>query len=71
MENITQPTATKSTEERLDEMANAFLRWPLPASVCADLCATKQGEGRIGTNLLSYTEAKQMLRDVVLPRLTP
>jgi hypothetical protein len=47
------------------DMAEAFLRWPLPDSVCADLCATKQGPGRVGTNLLSYTEAKQMFEHVL------
>lgn len=53
----------------MDELANSFLRWPLPKSVCADLCATQQDEGRVGTNLLSFVEAKQMFRDVVGPRL--
>ena len=52
-------------------LAEAFLRWPLPDTVCADLCATKQGEGRIGTNLLSFIEAKQMMTDIVLPALAP
>ena len=50
-------------------MAEAFLRWPLPESVCADPCATKQQPGRSGTNLLSYIEAEQMMRDVVEPML--
>jgi hypothetical protein len=53
----------------LNTMTEAFLRWPLPESVCADLCATKQGPGRIGTNLLSFTEARQMLSDLVAPEL--
>ena len=53
----------------LARMTNAFLRWPLPESVCVDGCATKQGAGRIGTNLLSFTEARQMFRDVVGPIL--
>lgn len=51
------------------EMAEAFLRWPLPESVCADRCATQQGPGRVGTNLLSFIEARQMMNDVVAPRL--
>lgn len=53
----------------LDQLANDFLRWPLPESVCADLNATKQGPGRVGTNLLSFIEARAMFRDVVLPHL--
>lgn len=51
------------------ELAESFLRWPLPEGVCADLCATKQGPGRIGTNLLSYIEAKKMMHEVVIPML--
>lgn len=46
-------------------LAEDFLRWPLPESVCADPCATKQGLGRVGTNLLSYTEAKQMFEHIL------
>lgn len=55
------PTLTSTS------LAEAFLRWPLPDSVCADLCATRQGAGRVGTNLLSFPEAKQMMEEVVLP----
>lgn len=51
------------------QLAEAFLRWPLPQSVCADPCATKQQEGRIGTNLLSYTETRRMIEDVVMPHI--
>ncbi len=53
------------------QLAERFLRWPLPDSVCTDLCATKQGPNRVGTNLLSFIEAKQMMKDVVLPVLAP
>jgi len=52
-----------------DKIAEEFLRWKLPESVCADLCATKQGPDRIGTNLLSFTEARQMVREVVIPTM--
>ena len=55
----------KSAQPIAADMAEAFLRWPLPESVCADLCATKQGPCRVGTNLLSYTEAKQMFEHVL------
>jgi hypothetical protein len=54
----------------IDAMVDDFLRWPLPDSVCADGCATKQGPGRVGTNLLTAIEAKQMFEAVVLPKLT-
>jgi hypothetical protein len=52
-------------------MAEAFLRWPLPASVCADHCTTypitsdNPALQRVGTNLLSYIEAKQMFEYVL------
>jgi hypothetical protein len=57
------------------EMAEAFLRWPLPGSVCADHCTTypiaryNAMLQRTGTNLLSYVEAKKMIDDIVLPIL--
>ena len=45
----------------IDRLVARFLAWPLPDSVCSDLCATKQGyPHRSGTNLLSAAEAKQM-----------
>ncbi len=49
----------------LDKMVDRFLAWPLPFSVCADLIATRQEYGRIGTNLLSAIEARQMLEHVL------
>lgn len=61
--------ASGATRETLTltshDLAEAFLRWPLPETVCADLCATKQGPGRVGTNLLSYSEAKQMFEQLL------
>lgn len=55
--------------ETIKQLAEAFIRWPLPESVCADLCATKQGPDRVGTNLLSYPEALAMMRELVTPLL--
>lgn len=47
-------------------LAEVFLRWPLPESVCADRVTTMHGEKhRVGTNLLSYIEAKQMFEYVL------
>lgn len=57
-------------ETIIEELAERFIRWPVPRSVCCDLCATKQQDGRIGTNLLSFEEAKQMMREVVAPLLS-
>lgn len=53
-------------EVNVDALVDRFLAWPLPASVCSDLCATKQGyPHRSGTNLLSAVEAKAMLEYVL------
>lgn len=50
----------------MDTLVNRFLGWPLPDSVCSDMCATKQGvPHRSGTTLLSAVEAKQMLEHVL------
>ncbi len=51
----------------IENMVDAFLRWPLPDSVCADLCATERGykHGRTGTSLLTHPEAKAMLLAVM------
>lgn len=53
--------------EQIDELVNRFLAWKLPQSVCADLCATdnKYPHSRSGTNLLTATEARQMLEHVL------
>lgn len=50
-----------------DEMVSRFLRWPLPKSVNADLCATDPSYKfpRSGTNLLNADEARQMLEYVL------
>lgn len=49
-----------------DAMVDRFLAWPLPESVCADLCATMRGHPhRIGTNLLTAVEARAMLEHVL------
>lgn len=50
----------------INKVVDKFLVWPLPDSVCADLCATKQGyPHRFGTSLLSASEAKQMFEHVL------
>lgn len=53
--------------ERIDELANRFLAWKLPQSVCADLCVTDRDcrYQRFGTNVLTATEARQMLEHVL------
>lgn len=47
-------------------LVDRFLSWPLPPSVCSDLCVTTQSyPHRTGTNLLSAAEAETMLRHVL------
>lgn len=49
-------------EELIKDLADKFCRWPLPPSVSADLCATKANHPhRTGTNLLTHSEAAQMI----------
>lgn len=49
-----------------EEMVTRFLNWPLPKSVCCDSCCTDQNyPNRVGTNLLTATEARQMLEFVL------
>ena len=52
------------------QLTDAFLRWPLPPGVRADLCACDPDyKNRSGTNLLTFTEAKVMMDQVVMPVL--
>jgi len=53
--------------ETFKELANRFCQWPLPADVCADVCATDPAYTypRSGTNLLTVAQAEQMFRYVL------
>lgn len=50
-----------------EEMVNRFLSWPLPKSVCSDLCVTDNAYKfpRFGTSLLAADEARAMLEYVL------
>lgn len=49
-----------------DEMVDRFLAWNLPKSVLPDLCVMdREYPHRIGTNLLTAEEARQMLEHVL------
>src|SRR3989442_11525 len=51
---------------QIQHLVDAFLAWPLPPSVRSDDCATVQGyPSRIGTNLLTADEARQMFEHVL------
>ena len=57
---------------RTDQLVDKFLRWPLPASVCSDQCATIPGyPNRSGTHLLSADEARQMIEHLLGPKVAP
>lgn len=51
----------------MDRLVQRFLTWQLPASVVSDLCVTDPNYQypRSGTNLLTTTEARQMLEHVL------
>lgn len=53
------------SKNRLGQLVVAFLAWPLPDSVKCDPCALEGGCGRIGTNLLTAVEARQMFEHVL------
>lgn len=56
----------EAVSDRIDELVNRFLSWPLPDSVCSDGVATMRGHPhRIGTNLLTADEARAMLEHVL------
>lgn len=55
----------KQSAYSIETMVDRFLSWQLPKSVCADLCATTPKEGRYGTNLLSASEAKEMIEHLL------
>lgn len=60
----------ESRDNMLSLMVGRFLAWPLPETVCSDVCATKRGyPHRSGTNLLDAIEARQMLEHVAGPYL--
>lgn len=50
-------------EQLIALLAERFVGWPLPKSVCSDLCASDPNYAfpRSGTNLLSVEEARQMV----------
>lgn len=49
-----------------DEMVSRFLTWKLPKTVCPDAVASDRSSPyRSGTNLLTATEARQMLEHVL------
>lgn len=52
-------------EDIVPALVDVFLAWPLPESVCSDLCAAEQRPGRSGTNLLTADEARQMFEHVL------
>lgn len=63
--------AEKRSAAVVKQIADRFVQWRLPETVCADLCATDNTYKfpRSGTNLLNVAEAEIMAREVVLPAI--
>lgn len=67
----TEDVAAVVQQRIVSRLVDKFLAWPLPESVCSDPCACTQGyPHRTGTNLLSATEAEQMIRHLLGPALS-
>jgi hypothetical protein len=49
--------------KNIEALVDRFLSWPLPKTVCSDLCVTDSAypHSRVGTNLLTADEARQMI----------
>jgi hypothetical protein len=57
-------------QKMINDMADEFCRWPLPESVRADPIACGHTvKNRVGTNLLTVVEARQMFADIVAPKI--
>lgn len=59
------------SDEYLNRLAERFCQAPLPADVCADSCASMVDypHPRMGTNLLTVAQAKEVLRFVLAGEL--
>jgi hypothetical protein len=60
------PSEEAEAKSKIEAMVNVFLAWPLPSTVCPDRCVLDRDyPHRIGTNLLTAVEAKQMFEYVL------
>jgi hypothetical protein len=67
----TEDVAAVVQQRIVSRLVDKFLSWPLPESVCSDRCALIRGyPHRSGTNLLTATEAEQMIRHLLGPALS-
>lgn len=67
----TEDVAAVVQQRIVSRLVDKFLAWPLPESVCSDQCACERGyPHRSGTNLLTATEAEQMIRHLLGPALS-
>lgn len=67
MQAVIQALWSHKQSVKLDALVDRFLNWPLPKSVCADMCVTDRNYEfpRSGTNLLDANEARAMLSYVL------
>ena len=62
---------TLTKEQQIKILVDRFLAWPLPKSVRSDLCVTMDyPHSRLGTNLLTADEARQMF-EYLIPAACP
>ncbi len=67
---LVRAASRKADQIATGKMVDRFLRWPLPDSVCSDLCVTQREWSktgyppRVGTNLLTADEARLMLQHI-------
>ena len=67
----TEDVAAVVQQRIVSRLVDKFLSWPLPEGVCSDPCACERGyPHRSGTNLLTATEAEQMIRHLLGPALS-
>lgn len=60
-----------SNADMVSVLVDRFLSWPLPKTVCSDLCVSEAHYKfpRSGTNLLNADEARQMIEHLFqIPR---
>jgi hypothetical protein len=67
----TEDVAAVVQQRIVSRLVDRFLNWPLPKSVCSDPCVIYHGyANRTGTNLLTATEAEEMIRHLLGPTLS-
>lgn len=66
---LLEKAINEAMNKNIEKMVDKFLMWELPKTVYSDLCVTMHDypHTRLGTNLLTATEAKEMLQYLFSP----